>query len=44
MQMLAEKSCLPGEVIDGAETLLTEMSNAELLDFVRLDIHKALDN
>jgi non-specific serine/threonine protein kinase len=41
--MLAEKSSLAGEVIDGAETLLTEMSNADLLDFVKLDIHKALD-
>jgi SNF2-related domain/SNF2 Helicase protein/Helicase conserved C-terminal domain len=41
--MLAEKSSLAGDVIDGAETLLTEMSNAELLDFVRIDIHKALD-
>ena len=40
---IAEKSSLAGEVIDGAETLLTEMSNAELLDFVKLDIHKALD-
>ena len=41
--MLAEKASLAGDVIDGAETLLTEMSNAELLDFVKLDIHKALD-
>ena len=41
--MLAEKSSLAGELIDGAETLLTEMSNTELLDFVKLDIHKALD-
>jgi non-specific serine/threonine protein kinase len=41
--LLAEKSSLAGEVIDGAETLLTEMSNAELLEFVKLDIHKALD-
>ena len=41
--MLAEKSSLAGEIIDGAETLLTEMSNVELLDFVKLDIHKALD-
>jgi non-specific serine/threonine protein kinase len=41
--MLAEKSSLAGDVIDGAETQLTEMSNAELLDFVKLDIHKALD-
>jgi len=41
--MLAEKSSLAGELIDGAETLLTEMSNAELLDFVKLDVHKSLD-
>jgi non-specific serine/threonine protein kinase len=41
--MLAEKASLAGEVIDGAETLLTEMSDRELLDFVRLDVHKALD-
>src|SRR5262249_10318717 len=42
--MLAEKSSLAGDVIGGAETLLTEMSNTELLDFVKLDIHKALDS
>ena len=41
--MLAEKSLIAGEVIDGAETLLTEMSNQEILDFVKLDVHKALD-
>ena len=41
--MLAEKSSLAGDVIDGAETLLTEMSDAQLLDFVKLDVHKALD-
>ena len=41
--MIAEKSSLVGDVIDGAETLLTEMSDAQLLDFVRLDVHKALD-
>src|SRR6202041_4129253 len=41
--MLAEKSALAGEGIDSAETMLTEMSNAELLDFVKLDIRKALD-
>jgi SNF2 family DNA or RNA helicase len=41
--MLAEKSSLAGEVIDGTETLLTEMNNADLLEFVKLDIHKALD-
>ncbi len=42
-QMIAEKMSLSGDVIDGAETLLTEMSDKQLLDFVRLDIHKALD-
>ncbi len=41
--MLAEKASLAGEVIDGAETLLTEMTDAQLLDFVKLDVHKALD-
>jgi len=41
--MLAEKSSLAGEVIDGAEMLLTEMSDDQLLDFVKLDVHKALE-
>ncbi len=41
--MLTEKASLAGDVIDGAETLLTEMSDAQLLDFVKLDVHKALD-
>ena len=41
--MIAEKSSLAGDVIDGAEALLTEMSDSQLLDFVRLDVHKALD-
>ena len=41
--MIAEKASLAGDVIEGAETLLTEMSNTQLLDFVRLDIHKALE-
>jgi non-specific serine/threonine protein kinase len=41
--MLAEKSVMVGEVIDGAEVLLTEMSNEQILDFVKLDVHKALD-
>ncbi len=41
--MIAEKSSLAGDVIDGAETLLTEMSDSQLLDFVRLDVHKALE-
>jgi non-specific serine/threonine protein kinase len=41
--MIAEKSSLAGDIIDGAETLLTEMSDSQLLDFIRLDVHKALD-
>jgi superfamily II DNA or RNA helicase len=41
--MLAEKSLLAGEIIDGAEMLLTEMSNEQILDFVKLDVQKALD-
>jgi non-specific serine/threonine protein kinase len=41
--MLIEKSSLAGDVIDGAEMLLTEMSDTQLLDFVRLDVNKALD-
>jgi SNF2 family DNA or RNA helicase len=42
-EMIAEKSSLAGDVIEGAETLLTEMSDKQLLDFVSLDVHKALD-
>jgi non-specific serine/threonine protein kinase len=42
-EMIADKSSLAGDVIEGAETLLTEMSDKQLLDFVRLDVHKALD-
>lgn len=41
--MIAEKSSLAGAVIEGADAILTEMSDSELLDFVRLDVHKALD-
>jgi non-specific serine/threonine protein kinase len=43
-KMIAEKLSLSGDVIDGAETLLTEMSDTQLLDFVRLYVHQALDN
>jgi non-specific serine/threonine protein kinase len=42
-KMIAEKSSLAGDVIEGAETLITEMSDKQLLDFVSLDVHKALD-
>jgi non-specific serine/threonine protein kinase len=41
--MIADKASLATDVIDGAETLITEMSDRQLLDFVRLDIHKALE-
>jgi non-specific serine/threonine protein kinase len=41
--MIAEKSSLAGDVIDGTEMLLTEMSNSQLLDFIKLDVHKAVD-
>ena len=42
--MIAEKTSLAGEVIggEGRRVLLTEMSNRQLLDFVPLDVHKAL--
>ena len=42
--LLAQKGALAEELLSGgtgAEKLLTEMSNAELLDFVRLDIKAA---
>ncbi len=42
--MIAEKSSLADSVIDGTESLLTEMSDSQLLDFIRLDVHQALDS
>ena len=43
-EMIAEKSELVRDVVEGAERLLTEMDNDELLKFVALDVHKALDS
>ena len=42
--MIAEKSELVRDVVEGGERLLTEMDNAELLKFVALDVHKALES
>jgi superfamily II DNA or RNA helicase len=43
-EMIAEKAGLARDLLDGsAETLLTEMSNDELLRFVALDIGKAME-
>jgi hypothetical protein len=41
--MIAEKTALVREVVEGGEQLLTEMDNEELLKFVALDVHKALE-
>lgn len=43
--MITEKKSLSQEIVEGsAETQLTEMSNAELLQFVALDVRKALND
>ncbi len=43
--MIETKSKLAGELVEGgSEKLLTEMSNAELLSFVALDIHRAVED
>jgi non-specific serine/threonine protein kinase len=42
--LIAEKTDLLHDVVEGGERLLTEMSNQELLDFVALDVHKALES
>ncbi len=41
--LTAAKTDLARDVVAGGERLLTEMENAELLQFVALDVHKALD-
>jgi non-specific serine/threonine protein kinase len=41
--LIAEKAGLAGEILEGGETLLTEMSDRQLLDFVALDIRKAVE-
>jgi superfamily II DNA or RNA helicase len=41
--LIAAKTDLARNVVAGGERLLTEMDNEELLQFVALDVHKALD-
>jgi non-specific serine/threonine protein kinase len=43
-ELIAEKSDLVRDVVEGGERLLTEMDNDELLKFVALDVHKALES
>ncbi len=42
--LIAEKSGLARDVVEGGERLLTEMADDELLKFVALDVHKALES
>jgi non-specific serine/threonine protein kinase len=42
--LIAEKTGLVRDVVEGGEWLLTEMDNDELLEFVALDVHKALES
>jgi non-specific serine/threonine protein kinase len=42
--LIAEKSGLVRDVVAGGERWLTEMANDELLKFVALDVHKALES
>jgi non-specific serine/threonine protein kinase len=42
--LIAQKTDLARDVVEGGERLLTEMKNDELLEFVALDIHKALES
>jgi superfamily II DNA or RNA helicase len=42
--LIAEKTDLVRDVVEGGERLLTEMANDELLQFVALDVHKALES
>jgi non-specific serine/threonine protein kinase len=41
--LIAEKTVLARNVVGGAERMLTEMDSDELLKFVALDVHKALE-
>jgi SNF2-related domain/SNF2 Helicase protein/Helicase conserved C-terminal domain len=44
-EMITQKSSLSRDLLDGGgEALLTEMSNAQLLHFVALDINKAMES
>jgi superfamily II DNA or RNA helicase len=40
---IAQKADLMRDVVEGGERLVTEMTNDELLAFVALDVHKALE-
>jgi non-specific serine/threonine protein kinase len=42
--LIAEKTGLVRDVVEGGERLLTEMENDELLRFVALDLNKALES
>jgi superfamily II DNA or RNA helicase len=42
--LIADKADLARDVVEGGERLLTEMNNDELLQFVALDVHKALES
>jgi non-specific serine/threonine protein kinase len=42
--LIAEKTDLVRDVVEGGERLLTEMDNDELLQFVALDVHKAMES
>jgi non-specific serine/threonine protein kinase len=42
--LIAQKTTLARDVVEGGERLLTEMKNDELLEFVALDIHKAVES
>lgn len=42
--MIAEKAGLVRDVVEGGERLLTEMANDELLQFVALDVNRALES
>jgi len=43
--LIRDKTALAGEILEeGAPKLITEMSDGELLDLVRLDITKAVEN
>ena len=38
--LITEKTALASDILEGAETLLTEMNNEELLELVSLDVNK----
>jgi non-specific serine/threonine protein kinase len=43
-ELIAQKTDLMRDVVEGGERLLTEMANEELMAFVALDVHKALES